>query len=245
MSARNASWSDGFKESREMAALRSTSHSDILLQSTTFNSIRTERSVTVSAAAIAEREEQLQTSIQQQDASFKAPTSCAAPVLTCVNDREDTNSLSPSTTSVDTEYSTDMDEHRDLQQSPTSRSQHEHYDSFLDEICSDSEQSYSTLEDEQHSCLSLSTTDWEESSDDDAHLNLIQPPDLNNSNQLAFWNYDSRSCSSSLEDYESSIYPTQFARQRSRNKQIVEERYEFCVQCNAWPEVTDCTGEAS
>lgn len=205
----------------EMAALKRAGQNDALFQSTNFNDVQTP------------------TEPEEENCAPSVPAPSPSPAPTeheSASDREELSSAS--TTSIDTDYSTDIEEHRHLDQSLL-------YECFTySSTCSDSDQSYtSTLEDDAFSCSSM-TTDTEdlESSDDDAHHKLIQPP----RDQLEFWRTFDTSSSSSSEEYElpqDDMYRPPIARQASERVQIQEERHEFCVQCNAWPEVTDCTGK--
>ena len=146
------------------------------------------------------------------------------------SDREELSSASTTSGS-----SLASEEHRSLIQSLILGS-HDHYDSFSTSLCSDSEQSCSTLED----CSSYSSTNTEGSSllfeedySDDGHYRLIQLPE-SRQDYWAVYESDSDEEYSSAAEIENSIYHQLNA--------VAEEKREFCVQCHAWPEVTDCSG---
>lgn len=169
-----------------------------------------------------------------------------------------------SLTSVSTASSIDMEEHRGLTQSVLFIS-HDSYSSF----CSTCSNSCSTLEGDS-SYESSFTTDsesssWEDYSDDDGHLNLIQPPI--SEDHLEFWPLsgdDGDDDNTSDQEVEGRLGWSKEEKREYREEQEFcveeeekegeegqeffmdeengedEEEQKFCVQCHTWPEVEDC-----
>lgn len=150
--------------------------------------------------------------------------------------------------SISTASSSDLEEHRHLRQLLTSPALHESYSSFCS-TCSESELSCSTLEGDSPLTTDTEGSSWrEEYSDDDGHYNLIQPP-LTSELNLEFWplsaGSDDDSNNSSFDELENSLCKQQSSSQEDKEDKLKESEEEsvLCVQCHAWPEVEDCSGE--
>ena len=156
----------------------------------------------------------------------KPPVIVSGAPMEETSDREELSCASTASGS-----SSGPEEHRILTQSLVL--DHTKYCSFST-VSSDSDLSYSTLEEESSYYSTDTSTDTRSSSpyceedySDDGHYNLIQLPE-SRQDYWAVSEFDSD------EEYSSAA-----------EIEYEQEKQEFCVQCHAWPEVTDCTGTRS